>query len=65
MEYIALADYQTDDLENEISFMKGDILFVEKSSLEEVGNEGWVVGRHSKTGEVGYIPGTYLRLVQH
>ena len=59
LNYVALADYTTDDNQNEISFKKGDLLLVQKKSIEE--SDGWVIAKHTQTEAVGFVPLPYLK----
>ncbi|EMG46135.1 hypothetical protein G210_3629 [Candida maltosa Xu316] len=49
-------DYEKDE-DNEIGFAEGDLII----EIEFV-DEDWWQGKHSKTGEVGLFPATYVKL---
>lgn len=56
----AIADYDYEkDEDNEIAFAEGDLI-VEIDFVDEE----WWSGKHSKSGEVGLFPSTYVTLVE-
>ncbi|ODV60844.1 uncharacterized protein ASCRUDRAFT_35342, partial [Ascoidea rubescens DSM 1968] len=57
----ALYDYSSSDSTIELSFKKDDLLAI-LDNTDHINNNNWLKCR-SKSGQIGYIPKNYIKLI--